>query len=75
MACAQIDRADGIPVEWLDGSAAQMRLDAGSERELVVEIERSAWENAAQTRYTVTKHTWVDSKEWKQTEGLILIGM
>ena len=74
-ACGAIETAAQTEVVWLSDTCAQMRFDAGDEREILVEIERSAWHEAAKMRYTMKKHTLVDVKEWEQTDSLVLIGM
>ena len=74
-ACSGISEAGQIPVAWMDTQHAQLRIDAGEERELVVEIERTPWSEASQSRWLLTKHTLTDTKNWEQTDGLMLIGM
>lgn len=74
-ACCAIEEAAQVKVDWLSDTCAQMRFDAGDAREILVEIERCAWDEASKTRYTLKKHTLVDVMEWEQTDSLMLIGM
>lgn len=73
--CMNIDRTGGIAVEWMDDQNAVLRFDAGEEREIEVQIVRTAWEEVRKMRFSVTAHRLVDTKEWAQTEGLILMDM
>lgn len=72
-ACAELTSVSGIPVEW-SGETAVLCFDAGYDRELVVVIERVAWDHAAKTRFSITRHVLKDTLEWQQTDGLLLMG-
>ena len=74
-ACSQIVQVGRASVLWLDESSAQLRIDAGDERELIAEIRRCPREKADTARYILTKHALSDVKEWEQTGGLVLIDM
>ena len=74
-ACAQIGEADGTMVTWESERKALMLFDAGEERRIELRITLSPWERAPELRYTITDYRLVDTKEWEQTEGLILMDM
>ena len=42
---------------------------------LQVELELKNWENAPEQRFSVTGYQLVDSNEWVQTDGLILMDL
>lgn len=73
-ACELITSAGDAQVEW-SGNSAVMRFDAGYDRELVVEIQRCAWEEAQKKRFTLVRHTLEDTLEWEQTDSLFLMGL
>ena len=73
--CMALQTAGEAELTWLDEKKAQMVFDAGADRQILVEIERNAWEVAGNKRFSITKHTLEDTYEWGQTEGLLLMGM
>lgn len=73
-ACMEIAAVGEAHVAWND-TRAMLAVDAGEARTLQVEIELETWENAANQRYLVTGYRLVDESEWKQTDGLVLMGL
>ena len=73
-ACQKVTAAGGTQVEWEEQTAV-LRFDAGYDRELVVGIRRCVWEDAGKRRFILLQHTLKDVLEWKQTDGLLLLGV
>ena len=73
-ACQLVTAAGGTQVEWEEQTAV-LRFDAGYDRELVVGIQRCAWEDAGKMRFILLQHTLKDVLEWGQTDGLLLLGV
>ena len=67
--------AAGVPIEWVDETHVRFTLDAGAQRALNVEIERSDWAKAGESRFEIVRHALEDTSEWEQTESLILMGV
>ena len=74
-ACMKTTQAGECGVDWNHDREAVMRFDAGSKRVLEVVIERTVWNEAMDSRYRVVSYRLLDTKEWKRTEGLILMDM
>lgn len=72
-ACAALTSVNDIPVNWSEQTAV-LRFDAGFDRQLVVEIERAAWDDVANSRFSIVRHVLHDTLEWEQTDGLFLMG-
>lgn len=73
--CQEIVLAAGVPIEWVDETHVRFTLDAGAQRALNVEIERSDWAKAGESRFEIVRHALEDTSEWEQTESLILMGV
>lgn len=71
--CMEIAQADGAEIHWSDASHAVFYLDAGSERRLCVEIERSVWEKASARRFCITRHALEDTTDWGTEARVTLI--
>ena len=72
--CMEIDSVGEAQVEW-EETKAVLFVDAGQARTLQVELELKNWENAPEQRFSVTGYQLVDSNEWVQTDGLILMDL
>lgn len=74
-ACLVIGEAGKASVAWIDAFCAEIRIDAGEDRALMIGIERCTWDKAGEKRFIVTQNVLTDMREWRQTDSLELMAM